>query len=70
MGSFFFILVFLMDVEKIVKLDNVKSYFFESFVLVMVKEGIIVIISFDLSEDSLEIIDVGGGFVGGMGGNL
>ena len=68
-GSFSLTPVSLTDAEKIAKLDNVKSYSFESSASAMAKEGITAITSSDSSEDSSETTDAGGGPAGGMGGN-
>ena len=68
-GSFSLTPVSLTDAEKIAKLDNVKSYSFESSASAMAKDGITAITSSDSSEDSSETTDAGGGPAGGMGGN-
>lgn len=68
-GSFSLTPVSLTDAEKIAKLDNVKSYSFESSASAMAKDVITAITSSDSSEDSSETTDAGGGPAGGMGGN-
>jgi putative ABC transport system permease protein len=71
-GSFSMTPVSLSDAEKIAKLDNVKSYSFESSASAMASDGITAISDSSDSSDSVQVLKVtdsnapnGGGMPGG-----